>query len=58
MPSSKNETAAAEMTAFAAGAGPPENIMPTLLMGALIEALLILDCVLLVPEAHLNVKRF
>src|SRR5215470_4487116 len=31
-PSSRNEMAAAEITAFAAGAGPPENTIPTRLM--------------------------
>src|SRR5579859_2083360 len=31
-PSSRNEIAADEITAFAAGAGPPENTIPTRLM--------------------------
>ena len=32
MPSSRKETAAADITAFAAGAGPPEKIIPTRLI--------------------------
>ena len=38
MPSSRKETAAADITAFAAGAGPPEKIIPTRLIEFVLHA--------------------